>query len=200
MGAIIGTLIFIAVVYNIIMAFKPSIEEQLNKFLDRSYKALDSHLESVKKITNGFRWKTNEYGTDGSYVDIHITVEERANVNKAFLRIRNDDRKYGLLFRFIYEMNGEDSNLSTDEDFTKFVMRLNNYASICNPLETLPFITEITEKNNKKYINFLHFMLIGEEEMDTLKEKFEMLGDYEAIKKLAFAVLNSSNDFIDEAP
>lgn len=197
MGAVIGTIIFIALVYNIIMSLKPSVENKAIELLEKSYKALGNKSNIVKKLPNGFMWRTNEYsGLEGRFMDIYITVEEKRNMDSVFIRTAYD-KKYGFFFRYVYELSEEEYTMMKEHVKTN-TFNLNKYASMCNPAVTPPFITKLKEKDNKKILECSHFALLNDEDIDVIKRKFKELGEAEGIKALAFGIFNSYCDFIDE--
>ena len=196
MGAVIGTIIFIALVYNIIMSLKPSVENKAIELLEKTYKALGNKSNIVKKLPNGFMWRTNEYDAEGRFIDIYITVEEKRNMDSVFIRTAYD-KKYGFFFRYVYELTEDDYAL-VKEDFEQHIPNFNKFASICNPAVTTPFITKLIKKDNKKFMEYTHFTLLNDENIDEIKEKFKELGEAVAIKKLAFGIFNSYDDFKDE--
>lgn len=198
MGAVIGIIIFIALVYNIIISLKSSVEERAEELLEKAYKAIKSQSEIVKKLPNGLMWKTNKYGPNGHYMDIYITVEERKNMDSVFLRVKDDDRKYGFFFRYVNEMSEEEFNSMTNEIAKENITNLNKYASICNPLITQPFITKVTKRDSKKIFERSQFSFFSDEDIDNMEKKFKELGEKEAIRRLTFNLLDKYDNFVDE--
>lgn len=194
MGAVIGTLIFIAVVYNIIMAFKPSVYKRLTKMLDETYEELSGDLEIVKKLHNGgFRWTTNLLD-DKIYADVYITVERKEDMNKVFWSklYDSDEYKYGILFRFMIPMPEDEEPL--DE---KDIEWANNFAAICNPREVQPVISKIIKKNDKEYLRLDVFGPLSDENVDEIKEKLKEYSNREAIRRVMLGCFKDCEDFLD---
>lgn len=195
MGAIIGTLIFIAVVYNIVMAFKPSVQERLNKILDETYEELNGNLEIVKKLHNGgFRWTTDILFNDNSYADVYITVERKEDMNKVFWSklYDSDEYKYGILTRFMLPYP-EDVEPTDEKD----IEWSNNFAAICDPREVQPVISKVIKRNDKTYLRLDVFVPFCDEDVDNLKAKIEEHGKYESIKRVTFGCFVECEDFAD---
>lgn len=193
MGVIIGTLIFIAVVYNIVMAFQPSVQERLNKILDETYEELNRKLEMVVKLHNGgFRW-TTDLLDDKAYADVYITVERKEDMNRVFWSklYDYDEYKSGIRIRFMipYPENEE-----PDE---KDIEMLNNYAAMCDPRKVQPVISKIIKRTDKTYLRVDMFCLFSDEDVDGLKDKIEEYGKYEVIKIIVLGCFKSYDDFLD---
>lgn len=195
MGAVIGTLIFIAVVYNIIMAFKPSVQERLDKILDETYEELSENLEIVKKLHNGgFRWTTDFLFNDNTLADVYITVERKEDVNKVlwYKLYDNNEYDYGIRFRFMIPQP-EDVEPIDEKD----IEMLNNFAAICNHREVQPAISKIIKSDDKVYLRVDIFDAFCDEDVDKLKEKFEEYGKHEAIRKMTLGSFIFCQDFAD---
>ena len=194
MGAIIGTLIFIAVVYNIVMAFQPSVQERLNKILDETYEELNGKLEIVKKLHNGgFRWTTDFLFDEKIYADVYITVERKEDMNRVFWSklYDYDEYKSGIRIRFMipYPENEEPNE--------KDIEMLNNYAAICDPRKVQPVISKIIKRTDKTYLRFDMFCPFSDEDVDGLKDKIKEYGNYEVIKHIILGCFKSYDDFLD---
>ena len=170
--SIVGVFILVMVCYTIYGLLTDAQDDAIG-LLKKAYKALEKESEKVEKIHNGFHWKKDLSSGDAKSIDIYITVEEKKDMDKAFWRT-NDKEKYGLYFRFIYELTEEVcEDIIGDETMKSYVGHLNSFARLCDPLKVTPYITEITQEDDQVIIhntNMDDFKNIWENYFDLNKE------------------------------
>ena len=192
--SIVGVFILVMVCYTIYGLLTDAQDDAIG-LLKKAYKALEKESEKVEKIHNGFHWKKDLSSGDAKSIDIYITVEEKKVMDKAFWRT-NDKEKYGLYFRFIYELTEEVcEDIIGDETMKSYVGHLNSFARLCDPLKVTPYLTEITQEDDKIFYGFSHFSLVNKKDIEIFEDHFEEFGAAETIKKITHNIFDGYDDF-----
>lgn len=194
MGAVIGIVIFIWILWEIVDWVTPSAHERLTKVLEEIYEDLNSVSEVVKKLPNGFRWTTLLLGNKID-TDIYITAEKKEDINKVLWSKLYDENDYksGILFRFMLPTA---ENAPTLDKIA--IEWANDYAAnICDPRKVRPVFSNLIKKNDKVYLELSIFVPLDGEDVNGIRDEFKDHSRYEVIKHLTLSCFEQCFEFID---
>lgn len=196
MGAVIGIVIFIWIIWAIVDWVTPSAHERLTKVLEEIYEDLNDVSEVVKKVPNGFCWTTLLLGNKIN-TDIYITAEKKEDINKnKVLWSKMYDEygyKSGILFRFMIPK--PENAPSLDEIAIKLS---NDYAAnICDPRQVRPVFSNLIKNNDKVYLELSIFVPLDGEDVNGIRDEFKDHSRYEVIKHLTLSCFEQCLEFID---
>ena len=82
-----------------------------------------------------------------------------------------------------------------DETMKSYVGHLNSFARLCDPLKVTPYLTEITQEDDKIFYGFSHFSLVNKKDIEIFEDHFEEFGAAETIKKITHNIFDGYDDF-----
>ncbi|MBS7014243.1 MAG: hypothetical protein KH115_02775 [Veillonella sp.] len=118
MGAIIGVVIFVAIIYYIFKYFENVERGRYDKILDTCYNELKDNFDNVEKVKDGFTWESNIDGLTHNRCQITITVEHKNDARDVFVNKKNENN-FGLLIRY-FEKEGLENRIYDYDDLKKF--------------------------------------------------------------------------------
>lgn len=183
MGAVVGVLIFIALVYYVIKYFENVKRARYDKILEDWYNALKDDFENVGKIKNGFTWES-DINISSEKCLMHITVEHKDDARDVFVK-QNDDTGYGLLIRYFIK----DEHLETYMyDFEE----MKDFSAKCDGKIVKPWYVIPIKIDGIQHVCYSIFIPTDNNLAELLERNIEKFGAQEALRKYLYKLFVES--------